>query len=298
MPSEFRGLARDVRTIVALLNNYLRDADIDVPGTLAAMEHDAEPAYADDQVTDPVLHVQVRAHQSLAATIDHLGGVAACIQAENVALATISLLRPTVVAAGVNYYLLDPDISLRERLRRGWNLELDSVREQLNSISKADSPQMWEDLAVTRHRYLVWADSHGYRRQMRKERYGERRYWLAYDCETAPPLSEIKIAEAVLAAAGDGRMGRQVYRFTSSFIHAQPHAFSMFLPAVMQSDSQTPGVVPLGVSVADMTTWLMVVTLAVHTATARCGHYFGWDLTRWVRVVNSIMSKWADTLRS
>jgi hypothetical protein len=287
-----------VRTIVGLLNDYLRDADVDVPGTLAAAEHEAEPTYADDQVTDPVLHIQVRAHHSLIAAIDHLGGVAACIQAENVALATISLLRPTVVAAGVNYYLLDPDISLRERLRRGWNLELDSVREQLNSINKMEDPQMWQDLAVARNRYLVWAESHGYQRQTRKERYGERRFWLANGPETAPPLPEIQLAEAVLGAVGDGGMGKQVYRFTSSFIHTQPHAFSMFMPAVTQSDPQTPGVVPLGIAVEDMTTWLMVVILAVHTAAARCGRYFGWDLERWVRVVHSIMSKWVETLHS
>lgn len=297
IPPEFRALAHDVRAIVALLNDYLRDTDIEVPGTIAAMEHEDEPRYADDQVTDPVLHIQLRAHHSLIAAIDHLGGVAACIQAENVNLATMSLLRPTVVAAGVNYYLLDPDISLRERLRRGWNLELDSVREQLNSIDKITNPQMWEDLAITRNRYLVWAVSHGYQRQTRKERYGERRFWLADGTETGQPLSEIKIAEEVLAAAGDGGMGRLVYRFTSSFIHAQPHAFSMFLPALTQSDPQTPGVVPLGVASADMTTWLMVVILAVHTAAERCGRYFGWDLTRWEQTAGSIMSRWADTLR-
>jgi hypothetical protein len=296
VPPEFHVLARDVRTIVALLNDYLRDADVDVSGTIAAKEHGDEPAYSDDQVTDPVLHIQVRAHHSLIAAIDHLGGVAACIEAENVALATISLLRPTVVAAGVNYYMFDPHISLRERLRRGWNLELDSIREQMNSVDKPTNPQMWQDLAVTRHRYLTWAEDHGYQRQTRKERYGERRFWLTDGTETAPPLSEIKLAEAVLAAVGNGGMGKQVYRFTSSFIHTQPHAFSMFLPASMQSDPQAPGVVPLGIAAEDLTTWLMVVTLAVHTAAARCGYYFGWDLAKWVRVVNAIMSKWSDRL--
>ena len=120
---------------------------------------------------------------------------------------------------------------MRERLRRGWNLELDSIREQL-----------------------------------------------------------------VLSAVGDGGMGKQAYRFTSAFIHTRPHAFSMFLPAHMQTDPQTPGVVPLGISVDDMTTWLMVATHALHTAAARCGHYFGWDLARWTKAVNTIMSKWADSL--
>ncbi len=48
---------------MALLNDYLRDTDGDLPGTMAATEHDDEPTYADDQVTDPVLHIQVRASQ-------------------------------------------------------------------------------------------------------------------------------------------------------------------------------------------------------------------------------------------
>jgi len=110
------------RVIVSLLNDYLRDGEVEVPGSRAQAEHAQERDLADDQIADPVVHIQVRAHHNLVAAIDHLGGVAACIEAENVALATISLLRPIVVAAGINYYMLDPSITRRERLRRGWNL--------------------------------------------------------------------------------------------------------------------------------------------------------------------------------
>ena len=117
-------LARDVRAITTLLNDYLRETDVDISDTMAAMEYREEPTFADDQVINPVTHVQLQAHHSLVAAIDHLGGVAACIAAENITLAPISLMRPIVVASGVSYWLLDPDITLRERLRRGWNLEL------------------------------------------------------------------------------------------------------------------------------------------------------------------------------
>ena len=295
-PQAFHDRAEDLRVIVSLLNDYLRDADVNVPGTLAATELAREPQFSDDDITDPVLHVQVRAHHGLIAAIDHLGGVAACIDAENVALATMSLLRPTVVAAGLTYWVLDETIDLRERLRRGWNLELDSVREQLNSIDTETQPDFRQQVAVTRYRYLRWAEHHGYTKQQRKERYGERRYWLADADKTSSPPSEIKLAEAVLAAVDGGTLGRQAYRFTSAFVHAQPHAFTTFLPADMQWDPQTPNVVPLGIDIDDLTTWLMIVTLAVHTSAARCGHYFGWNLDKWVSTVHAILASWGATL--
>jgi hypothetical protein len=297
LPSEFRALARDVRAITTLLNDYLRETDVDISDTMAAMEYREEPTFADDQVINPVTHVQLQAHHSLVAAIDHLGGVAACIAAENITLAPISLMRPIVVASGVSYWLLDPDITLRERLRRGWNLELDSIREQLNSITKEADQQLWQRLIIARHRYLTWAEDHGYQRQERKERYGERRYWLSYGDEATPPPAEIKLAEAVLSTIGAGGMGKYVYRFTSAFIHTQPHAFSLFKPARTQYDPQTPGAVPLGIAYEDMTTWLTVVTLALNTAAERCGYYFGWDMTKWSKVMNATMSKWVNALR-
>jgi hypothetical protein len=65
----------------------------------------------------------------MAAAMDHILGVAACIGIERVAFATMSLMRPAVVAAGTAHYLLDPSIDTRERLRRGWNFELAAMSE-------------------------------------------------------------------------------------------------------------------------------------------------------------------------
>src|SRR4051794_22321266 len=90
VPPEFVALASDVRAVVGVLNDYLRDGDGDVNGSLAAAEQAQASEFADDLITDPVVFVQVRAHHSLVAALDHLAGVAACIEAENVALATMS----------------------------------------------------------------------------------------------------------------------------------------------------------------------------------------------------------------
>jgi len=293
----FVQLAREVRLIARLLNDYLRETDVNNPLSPAATEHAREADFADARIADPVLHILVRAQHGLIAAADHMLGLAACIEAEDVVLALISLLRPIVTAAGTSYHLLAPDISLRERLRRGWNIELDSLREQLNSTDKQQLPKAYEHVALARDRYLAWGSAHGFERQTRNERFGEKRYWLTDGKATQPPPSDMKLAEAVLAAFGDGSMGRTVYRFTSSFIHTQAHAFTMFLPAGLQYDPQTPNAVSLGLAPQDLVTWLMVATMAVDTAAARCGRYFGWDLTLWITTTRPILTRWSAELR-
>ena len=102
VPDAFRELAADIRSIARLLNDYLRDgADLDEDDSPASRELADEVRYADDQIKDPVRHVIVRAHHSLIAAADHLLGLAACIEAEDVALASMALLRPIVTAAGM-----------------------------------------------------------------------------------------------------------------------------------------------------------------------------------------------------
>jgi hypothetical protein len=84
-----------------------------------------EASYANEHVPAPVLQVFLGGQRSMVAAADHMLGLAACIEAEDVVLAPISLLRPIVVAVSMAYYLMDPGISMRERLRRGWNFELE-----------------------------------------------------------------------------------------------------------------------------------------------------------------------------
>jgi hypothetical protein len=160
-------------------------------------------------------------------------------------------------------------------------MELESVREQLNSIDKQQLPDAWQGVAATTGRYLTWGSSHG--QETAKQRFGEKRRWLPDGQSAEPPPSDMKLANDVLTPLGDGGMGRTMYRFTSSFIHTQAYAFTMLLPAQMQYDPQTPNAVPLGVRLQGLTTWLMVTVMAVHNATARCGHYFGWNLREWSR---------------
>lgn len=296
VPPVFVLRAGEIRKVSRLLNDYLREAGIDVEGSPAAFDFAAEQRLADRHIGDPVLQVLLQAQQSMVAAADHMLGLAACIEAEDVVLAPMSLMRPIVVAAGMAFYVLDPEISLRERLRRGWNLELESIREQLNSFDQPSVDSPWEWIAAGRDSCLAWGAAHGYGHSERNQRFGQPRHWLTDGGSGGPPPSEIKLAEAVLGSTGDSAMGRAVYRFTSSFIHTRAHAFTLFLPAVNQYDPQTPDAVPIGMSPVDLTTWLLVMALAVDAASDRCGRYFGWDPRDWVVTVHPLMAGWAQSI--
>jgi hypothetical protein len=104
--------------------------------------------------------------------------------------------------------------------------------------------------------------------------------------------NEVALANSVLDALGP-RFGHSAYRFTSAFVHAQPHAFTLLQDASEQYDPQTPGITPQGVSAADIATWASVVTMAAHAAISRAALYFGWDLDEWIDTVDPIMGRWA-----
>jgi hypothetical protein len=54
VPAAFPRLAGDIRVIARLLNDYLRESDVDVPGALAMDEYGDESDFADDQIIHPV----------------------------------------------------------------------------------------------------------------------------------------------------------------------------------------------------------------------------------------------------
>ena len=56
--------AGEVRSVLRLLNDYRREATVDVEGSPAARDSAAEQHIADRHIGDPVLQVLLRAQQS------------------------------------------------------------------------------------------------------------------------------------------------------------------------------------------------------------------------------------------
>jgi hypothetical protein len=291
VPNEFIALASDLRTIAAVLNDYLREADCDEPGSKASREVANEHEFGDDLIGDPVFQAILMGHRALIAATDHLFGIAACVEAEDVVFSTITLMRPAVIAAGLSFFVFDPDISTFERLRRAWNLELESLREQMNSVEHG-SP-FWRELESVRDRCIAWGKRHGFETHSSREPFGEPRKWFTSAEASDRPPSELRLADAVLEQVGGTGAGRNVYRFSSAFVHAQGHAFTLLMQAVGQSDPETPGVVPRGVALQDLMMWVAVVVSAVDVAAMRCGSYFGWSMEHWFETTGPILRRWS-----
>jgi hypothetical protein len=293
VPDPFHQMAGELRIVAGVLNDYMRDSDPDLDGTPAHADWVHESSLADEHLDRPVAHVELLILNAIVSSMDHMMGIAACIEAERVVLATMSLMRPAVVAAGIGHHLLEPNLHVRERLRRGFNLELASVSEQLNGVDRAANHNGWLALSETQDRYLAWATNQGYRPKSKTRGKYLQPVWKLTDAEHddgAP--NEVILASSVLGALGP-QFGHAAYRFTSAFVHAQPHALTLLADAPDQCDPQTPGSVPRGVSSADIATWVSVVTMAVHAAAGRAAEYFGWDFDGWIHVVDPIMTNWA-----
>jgi len=293
VPQEFAAIAEDLRIVADLLNDYLRDSHPDKDGSLAHADWSQEAQLGDDNVPDPVSHIARLILISMVAAMDHILGIAACVSSERVVFATMSLMRPAVVAAGAANYLLDPTIDTRERLRRGWNFELAAMSEQLSAIDQNTTPNGWTRLSADQDRYLAWAQAHGYQLVSKKARYKGTVWSLSDGDRTGGAPSEIQLAESVLTALGP-RFGRTVYRFTSAFVHAQPHAATLLTEAPNAYDPQTPYATPLGESSAAIATWVSVITMAAHAVATNAAAYFDWDLDEWITVVDPIMDRWAS----
>ena len=88
---------------------------------------------------------------------------------------------------------------------------------------------------------------------------------------------------------------RLLYRFTSAFVHVRSHAFTLLVRAEGVTDPQTPGAVPLGLSLRDLMTWTAITAAAVDFAIQQCGQYFGWSLDRWHVEIRPMLRRWALT---
>lgn len=293
VPDEFVTLASDLRTIARVLNDYLREADCEEPGSPASREFATDHVYGDDLIGDPVFQAIWMGQSALIAAADHLLGIAACVEAADVVFSAITLMRPAVIAAGLSFFVFDPDISTVERLRRAWNLELDSLREQMNSVESGSA--FWHERKSVRDDCLAWGERHGFETHSRHEHFGEPRKWFTSAEASERPPSELRLAEAVMEQVGGIGAGRNIYRFSSAFVHAQGHAFTLLMPADGKSDPETPGVVPRGVTFRDLTVWVAAVVSVVDVAAMRCGSYFGWSMERWYETTRPILRRWLPT---
>jgi hypothetical protein len=251
----------------------------------------------------PLLESYTLARMNTAHAADHLLAIAACIRAEGVIFALITLQRALLESGAQAFYLWADDIDTRERVRRWANLSLDSEMEllRLGVGASADDEATIESQLIKIGEILESARKHGFTvndQNLDKQ--------LAKNPLRAPapfigarPPSVMRLVDDALAGAGIG-VGETTYRLASAVAHAQPHGHRAFWIKDQSVASGRPGVstVPIGMTGSSMITWLAPSVMVAHAVALPMIAACGWSDTVWQKTAQPVLRRWAAASHS
>lgn len=220
---------------------------------------------------------------------DHLLGIAALLDADNVVMSCLSLARPALESLAAGYYLLDPECDERERVRRWANMQLTSYVERLNMAT--------DDAAAERHlqELLEAAQTHGWAPgRARRHRPGlTASAWL-----DEPHPSGQALVGNLLDSLGPGA-GALLHRASSGVIHGQVHGMHLLLRGgeTPPADDARDVLVAAGLSVVDVVVWTAPLLWGVGRLLERANNYYGWAHGKLERDLYQAQSKWSTWLK-
>ncbi len=230
---------------------------------------------------------------------DHLRAIAAVTDEPETVLSTATLVRPILETLGTLWWLYDPEIDTRERVRRRYNIRLASLVEQWNIASTLDgASRSPNDAPRVQVEDLIGgveesARTLGFRFVSERPRFDHQLGGRYLDSRMP---TDAKLITNVVESGEVRGLGRLIHRLTSAVIHGQAHALLPFI--VDRTDTKVPGV---SVAHVGMTLgWYAILTapavLASNVTMHRLIGHFGWPAGRWDRVAQPAVAAWRDWL--
>jgi hypothetical protein len=271
------------------------------PGSPAAVECAQEPL-ADKWGERPARDANLSALLLVQAAVDHLRALATVLTTQGIIYAPATLARGAVEAAAQAFYLLDPHIDARERVRRHMNNLLASLHEVRwlilgfeNAADDADAaaaarPSPHEVAAEKTdriQRILESAERHGFIVRRKDDRM--RPPYL----EPQPPKA-LSLVETAVSAA-DPQLGATYWRLMSSVAHSQPHGLTPFLARVNLPVDPVYGdaVGQVQASAQETALRLFGTPLAAASLVERLFPHMGWDLRTMQLPTVTVLRVWA-----
>jgi len=127
-------MAERIDQVAATVRGYLRTDPAPWPISISAREQAQEQDFKALPFAHPMKHVQLAPLQYLGTAQDHLTAIAAVTRTPLTVMAHLTLMRTQIVATANAAYLANPQIDMRERVRRVLNDYLDSTTEQMRLI--------------------------------------------------------------------------------------------------------------------------------------------------------------------
>ncbi|MFE5240447.1 MULTISPECIES: hypothetical protein [unclassified Streptomyces] len=216
-------------------DTYGRYNGIAVPGSPAELE----PQYdlAGEWGATPEQDAHLAAISPVMAVMDHLDGLAVLFTSPSGLMASHTVARSTLDIATKPWFLLEPEIGSRERVRRYMNYRLQSLKEQSAMVSDATTPgadRAREYLRERMERILRAARHHGF---SVKGKIADK-YRPCYLGPSSAPTTTAMASKII--GTGNSDLGVLLWRATSAVAHGQPHGLMMFVAEAPGAPSTGP----------------------------------------------------------
>jgi hypothetical protein len=257
---------------------------------------------------------EVATHASYAS--DHMQGMAAVTTAPGVVFSLSTLSRTVLESLARACWIYEPGLETRERVRRVYNVRLETLREELNILGglRTDGPR-WPDPEQE--------SSSSTRAKILKIKMGAQRAGFTYvsgkPSRRVPALAPARYLDRPVPSAqrllsemfrpltspdADGRpdLGPIIHRLTSATAHGQAHGMQFFVMGQAKSVRGVEGLadVQFGLSLSHFSNIVGSVILAVQATVARLCAYYGWPPEPWSQVLGPAadsMKRWLEIER-
>lgn len=258
-------------TFIEVMNKYSSEWQ---PGSPAASEAAAEPmagAWAQYPARDACRSSILMAH----AVIDHLRAMALLLESTWAMHSVVTCARGAFEAALQGFYLAEPGIGSRERVRRYMNMRLAAAHEQKLLFkglpSNPRAAAMLAEVEAKLDTLLASGKDQGLTPKKSRSQYGA----PFLDSET-PSLLQLS---KQLFADEDSHLGPFYWRTLSAVAHSQIHGLAGYYQPVAHLLDHTHGdaLVAVTVSSKDTALRLFAVLIAAFAMALRLADLMGWD---------------------
>jgi hypothetical protein len=286
-PDGWEPLSEQLDQIAETLRWYLNQSPHWSTDSLAEAQLQMDADYQDLPFQSPVTTALLRPLAPLGHAQDHLVALSAVIRAPDTILSILTLLRTFLVACGRAHYLADPAITVRERVRRCVNAELDTATAMMNFADR--SGPVFAGFEQKRRDLMKGARALRFHGSNPEPRKGAKHFpaWYVGD---KPPSD---MARMDMLSGSVPTLGADVFRLLSASAHAQEHALYQCLRSDMVRPSG-PGYssVAVGLSGERLLMWLVVAGLALQETMERCQQLYKWDRLRWNSAARPYLVDW------
>ncbi|MFJ4633554.1 hypothetical protein [Streptomyces sp. NPDC088847] len=278
-------LARSLEGLRAAFDDSYESSHGFLPGSPASGECQRD-TLAGSWGSHPVRDANITPLSSVFVMFDHLDSLGTLFRSPGGITASHTIARATLDIAIGPWFLLEPEIGERERVRRYMNLRLQSLKEQTHLESGADSTEI-RDHAKDRIRLILEA-ARAHRFEVRRERDKYSPPFLGDQMPRTTSLASQIIAPEVPV------LGPLFWRLGSAVTHGQQHGITMFFERTDQLVDSAHGDAAVRMQASSQDTALRCggAPLAAIAVLQRLFAQYGWDTDRLNTAIADVIRTW------